>query len=58
LHQDNLRPAKSKVPKKMNLNSEQTLSQNPHLAGDLLTERAGLRLGDALLLADLAGLRL
>ncbi len=42
----------------MNLNSEQTLSQNPHLAGDLLTERAGLRLGDALLLADLAGLRL
>lgn len=28
------------------------------LAGDLLAERAGLRLGDALLLADLAGLRL
>ena len=29
-----------------------------HLAGDLLTERAGLLLGDALLLTDLAGLRL
>ena len=40
------------------LNSDHLLSQNPHLAGDLLTERAGLCLGDALLLPDLAGLRL
>ena len=42
----------------MKLDCEHMLSRNPHLAGDLLKERAGLRLGEALLLADLAGLRL